>query len=134
MIAYKEQMKQLELQLDNLPHYEFVGSVNPDLSLTKKEMDSLLENGSIIYKSHEVERPYKRRIIVHTRSYYLPDIIRGMTDTVKNIWINAKEYYKSLVLRHEKIHVAHPEWPESVVRQFHESYEPFLPDVEFVYV
>ena len=88
------------------------------------------EDSSTVRKTE----PYKRRIFVHMRSYYLPEFIRGMTDTINNIWINSKEYAKDLVLRHEKIHIAHPEWPESVVREFHDFYEPNLPNVEFVYV
>ncbi len=83
-------------------------------------------------KSHE--NPNRRKIFVHMNSYYLPDSIRGMTDTVHHIWINSKEYFKRHVLRHEKIHVAHPDWPEDVVRQFHDSYEPELPGVDLVYV
>lgn len=78
--------------------------------------------------------PFKKRIFVHMNSYYLPDSIRGMTDTVKHIWINSKEYFKKFVLRHKMIHFAHPEWSEETVREFHGSYEPHLPNVELEYV
>lgn len=81
----------------------------------------------------ERHEPYKRKIVVHMNSYYLPDFIRGMTNTVSDIWINAKEYFKDHVLRHEKIHVAHPDWSEQTVRQVHDFYKPILRNVELVY-
>lgn len=97
-----------------------------------------LSNQILNYTNADVnqrkQKQYKRRIFVHMRNYYLPSFIRGMTDTINNIWINANEYFRNLVLRHELLHIAHPEWDEKTVRQFHDSYQPYLPDVELVYV
>ena len=56
-----------------------------------------------------------------------------MIDTVKHIWINVKEYFKRLVLRHEKIHFKFPWLSEEAVRELDDFYDHHLPDVEWVY-
>ncbi len=133
--TYEERLKELFGELKPAHYYISEENLATDRPLTKSEAGDIFgTNKYFVYAKSNIERPYKRKIFVHMHSYYLPDSIRGMTDTVRHIWINAKEYFREHVLRHEKIHVAHPEWSESVVRQFHDSYEPSLPDVEFVRV
>ena len=133
-VSYNERMKEL-FGMEFTPYTISVESLATDRKLTNLETENVFDNKYFFYtKSTRENKPYRRRIFVHMNSYYLPDFVRGMTDTVAHIWINSKEYFKKHVLRHEKIHVAHPEWSEEVVRQFHDSYEPSLPDVELVYV
>jgi len=128
---YLDKIKELFPELD--PYYVSTEKFNFDNPLTYTEILDMVGGSIPLYKNERRER-YKRTIFVHLRSYYLPDSVRGMTDTVKNIWINAREYFIKHVLRHELIHVAHPEWSESMVRQFHDTYEPYLLDIELVYI
>lgn len=128
---YKERLK--ELSGNQLTPYQVsIENFSSDQQLTKTEIQNTFNNSYIIYARNK--RPYKRRVFVQMRSYYLPEFVRGATDCVRNILINAKEYFKKFVLRHEKIHFAHPDWSEELVREFDEFYEPSLPDVELVYV
>ena len=129
--VYLDRIRELFPELD--PYHVSTERFNFDKPLMYTEVLDMVEGIISLYKNERRER-YKRTIFVHLRSYYLPDSIRGMTDTVKNIWINAREYFTKHVLRHELIHFAHPEWSESMVREFHDTYEPYLPGVELVYV
>jgi hypothetical protein len=130
--SYLDRIKELFPELH--PYYVSTEKLNFDNPLSYTEILDMVEGSVSPYKNESKGRQYKRTIFVHLRSYYLPESVRGMTDTVKNIWINAREYFMKHVLRHELIHVAHPEWSESIVRQFHDTYEPYLPDIELVYL
>mgnify|MGYP001576879754 CR=1 FL=1 len=130
--SYLDRIKELFPELD--PYYVSTERFNFDKPLAYTEILEMVDGSISPYKNDNRRIQNRRTIFVHLRSYYLPDSIRGMTDTVKNIWINAREYFTKHVLRHELIHFAHPEWSESMVREFHDTYEPYLPGVELVYV
>lgn len=97
----------------------------------QQNFQNILQQSAPVYQSKEstlpTYQPYhipvnnKRRLFLHVSSY-LPSHIRGMTDTLENIWINYNDYEQDLVLNHELLHVLHPEWSELSIREFHETY------------
>lgn len=95
--------------------YAFAG-----ILIYQNARNGVLSSNGILYKRPNEDVP-KRRLFLHI-SHYMPPNLRGMTDTRENVWINYSEYNKDFVLNHELMHVLHPDWPESLVREFHESY------------
>lgn len=118
--AYEERLKELFGESQFAPYYVSIENSATDRHLTQLESENIFNGKYFVYARPERE-PYKRRLFLHISSY-LPPHIRGMTDTSQNIWINYSDYDKDLVLNHELLHVLHPEWPESLVREFHETY------------
>ena len=120
--SYEERLKELFGELQLAPYYVSGENLAVDRQLAQQEArDIFNERKYFVYAEPNERKPYKRRLFLHI-SGYLPPHIRGMTDTRQNIWINYNDYDKDLVLNHELIHVLHPEWPESLVREFHETY------------
>ncbi|MBU5537649.1 MAG: hypothetical protein KQA38_03755 [Candidatus Aenigmarchaeota archaeon] len=136
-IGYDERLNELFRELQLVPYHLSEENLIIGRQLIKNEIKNIFNLSKYFYldqRSQRNNRPYKRRVFVHMHSYYLPDFIRGMTDTVNHIWINAKEYFKKFVLRHEKIHFKFPWLSEETVRELDDFYDPYLPDVEFVYL
>ena len=139
--TYQEFIKRMEDTVtDRRVKYEdiqdvFVGiPIYQRERITPQEFQKIIRESVPIYENRANSEPQsyklygqnpipssKRRLFLHISSY-LPPHIRGMTDTLENIWINYNEYEKDFVLNHELIHVRHPEWPESLVREFHGTY------------
>jgi len=130
---YEERLKELFGELKLSPYQISSENLATDRQLTRAETDNIYNPTKYLYMRQRNDRRYKRRVFVHMNSYYLADLVRGMTDTVNNIWINAKEYFKKLVFRHEKIHFKFPWLSEEAVRELDDFYDPYLPNVEFVY-
>ncbi len=120
--AYEERLKELFSESQLAPYYASVENLATDRPLAQLEADDIFnESEYFVYAKSSKREPYKKRLFLHI-SGYLPSHIRGMTDTLQNIWINYNDYDKNLVLNHELLHILHPEWPESVVREFHATY------------
>ena len=118
---YDDRLEELFGESQLAPYYVSVENLATDRPLTELEVGHIFNENRYSDYPKPRREPYKRRLFLHV-SGYLPSHIRGMTDTLQNIWINYNDYDKDLVLNHELLHVLHPEWSESTVREFHETY------------